>query len=169
MTVQPALPTLAFASDHAGVELRAHLRAQAEAWGYATVDLGPDAGQSVDYPDYAGKLAEALNSGPATLGVLICGSFVTAGDARTLLTEHMAADLAKPKAERVNPPVVSAEDADDAGKSADTADTDGKPETDDVINEILNAGEEGLKFTIDARTSGNTDKPAGNASGTSNA
>ena len=102
-------------------------------------------------------------------GVLICGSFVTAGDARTLLTEHMAADLAKPKAERVNPPVVSPEDAGDAGKSADTADTDGKPETDDVINEILNAGEEGLKFTIDARTSGNTDKSAGNTSGTSNA
>ncbi|AGH40925.1 bifunctional folylpolyglutamate synthase/dihydrofolate synthase [Bifidobacterium thermophilum] len=116
-------------------------------------------------------------------GVLICGSFVTAGDARTLLTEHMATDLAKPKAERVNPPVVSPEDANDAGKSADTADTgnqsvaandidndtDGKPETDDVINEILNAGEEGLKFTIDARTSGNTDKSAGNTSGTSNA
>ncbi len=74
MTVQPALPTLAFASDHAGVELRAHLRAQAEAWGYATVDLGPDVGQSVDYPDYAGKLADVLKSGPATLGVLICGS-----------------------------------------------------------------------------------------------
>jgi dihydrofolate synthase/folylpolyglutamate synthase len=34
-------------------------------------------------------------------GVLICGSFVTAGDARTLLKEHMNADLAKPKSERV--------------------------------------------------------------------
>lgn len=34
-------------------------------------------------------------------GVLICGSFVTAGDARTLLKEHMNKDLAKPKSERV--------------------------------------------------------------------
>ncbi|MFT8330983.1 MAG: folylpolyglutamate synthase/dihydrofolate synthase family protein [Bifidobacterium psychraerophilum] len=34
-------------------------------------------------------------------GVLICGSFVTAGDARTLLKEHMNEDLAKPKSERV--------------------------------------------------------------------
>ena len=33
-------------------------------------------------------------------GVLICGSFVTAGDARTLLKERMNPDLAKPKAER---------------------------------------------------------------------
>lgn len=38
-------------------------------------------------------------------GVLVCGSFVTAGDARTLLKERMNADLAKPKAERVNPSV----------------------------------------------------------------
>ena len=105
--------------------------------------------------------------------MLICGSFVTAGDARTLLTEHMAADLAKPKAERVNPPVVSPDTAGDTagttGTDDESGDTDSKPETDDVINEILNAGEEGLKFTIDARTSGNTDKSAGNASGTSNA
>ncbi|KAB7791342.1 bifunctional folylpolyglutamate synthase/dihydrofolate synthase [Bifidobacterium leontopitheci] len=36
-------------------------------------------------------------------GVLICGSFVTAGDARTLLKEQMNQDLAKPKAERVEP------------------------------------------------------------------
>ncbi|AKV55377.1 folylpolyglutamate synthase [Bifidobacterium actinocoloniiforme DSM 22766] len=33
-------------------------------------------------------------------GVLICGSFVTAGDARALLKEHMSPDLRKPKAER---------------------------------------------------------------------
>lgn len=36
-------------------------------------------------------------------GVLICGSFVTAGDARMLLKEQMNPDLAKPKAERVEP------------------------------------------------------------------
>ncbi|BDR54852.1 dihydrofolate synthase [Bombiscardovia apis] len=34
-------------------------------------------------------------------GVLICGSFVTAGDARILLKEHHNPDLSKPKAERV--------------------------------------------------------------------
>lgn len=34
-------------------------------------------------------------------GVLICGSFVTAGDARTMLKEHINPDLAKPKSERV--------------------------------------------------------------------
>lgn len=34
-------------------------------------------------------------------GVLICGSFVTAGDARTMLVEHVNPDLKKPKSERV--------------------------------------------------------------------
>ena len=34
-------------------------------------------------------------------GVLICGSFVTAGDARTMLVEHVNPDLKKPKDQRV--------------------------------------------------------------------
>ena len=45
-------------------------------------------------------------------GVLICGSFVTAGDARTLLKERRNPELAKPKAERVA----------DGGGDADGAD-----------------------------------------------
>lgn len=44
-------------------------------------------------------------------GVLICGSFVTAGDARTMLKEHALGDLVKPKAERVNPADLTPEDA----------------------------------------------------------
>ena len=44
-------------------------------------------------------------------GVLICGSFVTAGDARTMLKEHALGDLARPKAERVNPADLTPEGA----------------------------------------------------------
>ena len=44
-------------------------------------------------------------------GVLICGSFVTAGDARTMLKEHALGDLARPKAERVNPADLTSEGA----------------------------------------------------------
>ena len=61
-------------------------------------------------------------------GVLICGSFVTAGDARTMLKEHALGDLARPKAERVNPADLTPEDAaaaDFGGDGDDGGDGDG--------------------------------------------
>ncbi len=60
-------------------------------------------------------------------GVLICGSFVTAGDARTMLKEHALGDLVKPKAERVNSAdltpegAVAAESRDDGSDEDETA------------------------------------------------
>ena len=60
-------------------------------------------------------------------GVLICGSFVTAGDARTMLKEHVLGDLARPKAEHVNPAdltpegAVAAESGDDGDDGDKTA------------------------------------------------
>jgi ribose 5-phosphate isomerase B len=68
------LSTVVFASDHAGVDLRLHLCNLVQGWGYSVLDLGPPAGESVDYPDYADKLADALKSSPVSVGVLICGS-----------------------------------------------------------------------------------------------
>ena len=58
-------------------------------------------------------------------GVLICGSFVTAGDARTMLKEHALSDLVKPKAERVNPADLTPEDAAAADFGGDGDDGDG--------------------------------------------
>lgn len=61
-------------------------------------------------------------------GVLICGSFVTAGDARTMLKEHALGDLVEPKAERVNPADLTPEDAaaaDFGGDGDDGGDGDG--------------------------------------------
>ena len=57
-------------------------------------------------------------------GVLICGSFVTAGDARTMLKEHALGDLARPKAERVNPADLTPEDAAAADFGGDGDDGD---------------------------------------------
>ncbi|MDN6271706.1 MAG: bifunctional folylpolyglutamate synthase/dihydrofolate synthase [Bifidobacterium crudilactis] len=60
-------------------------------------DSLPDAIQSaVDMVDAEDEVAVGNRQ-----GVLICVSFVTSGDARTLLKENMNADLAKPKSERV--------------------------------------------------------------------
>ncbi|MCH9274760.1 bifunctional folylpolyglutamate synthase/dihydrofolate synthase [Bifidobacterium amazonense] len=59
-------------------------------------------------PDAIQKAVDMVDSEDETgvgygRGVLICGSFVTAGDARVLLKERMNPDLAKPKHERVEP------------------------------------------------------------------
>jgi ribose 5-phosphate isomerase B len=42
--------------------------------GYQVLDLGTDSADSVDYPDFAEKLTQAIGSGRATRGVLMCGS-----------------------------------------------------------------------------------------------
>lgn len=65
---------IAFASDHAALDLRALLIAHARAGGHDAIDLGPFAAASVDYPDYGYRLSEAIASGEADRGVALCGS-----------------------------------------------------------------------------------------------
>jgi len=62
------------ASDHAGFELKLALVAELQALGCEPVDLGTDGAASVDYPDFADKLAEAMAQGRADTGVLVCGT-----------------------------------------------------------------------------------------------
>jgi len=66
--------TIAIAADHAGFDLKTELVAQLRESGYRVVDLGTDAPDSVDYPDFAHKLVDALREGTAERGVLVCGS-----------------------------------------------------------------------------------------------
>jgi ribose 5-phosphate isomerase B len=65
---------LAIASDHAGFELKEHLKKALERSGIPFEDLGTHSPDSVDYPDYAKKVAEAIASGRAERGLLVCGS-----------------------------------------------------------------------------------------------
>ena len=66
--------TLALGSDHAGFELKNDLLVYLLEQGYELQDMGPDSAESVDYPDYAHKVAESVASRENTLGILICGS-----------------------------------------------------------------------------------------------
>jgi ribose 5-phosphate isomerase B len=61
-------------SDHAGLALRAEAVRIAKADGYEVQDLGPFSGESVDYPDYARRVADAVAEGRARLGILVCGT-----------------------------------------------------------------------------------------------
>jgi ribose 5-phosphate isomerase B len=63
-----------FASDHAGLILKRHLISYLEEQGRTCRDLGTDDGSSVDYPEFAHRLAEEITGGRAEKGVLVCGS-----------------------------------------------------------------------------------------------
>ncbi|MFO0389385.1 MAG: ribose 5-phosphate isomerase B [Alphaproteobacteria bacterium] len=65
---------VAIASDHAGVELKEVLKQDLALLDCAVTDLGPNETSSVDYPDYANKLADWIKQNADSAGILICGS-----------------------------------------------------------------------------------------------
>ncbi len=69
---------LALASDHAGYVLKEQLKPFIIALGHEVVDLGTDSTASVDYPDFAKKLAIAVVNGSVERGILFCGSGIGA-------------------------------------------------------------------------------------------
>lgn len=68
------MSTIAFASDHAGFELKKILEKYVEEKGYAVKDFGTDSDASCDYPDFAHPAAEAVESGECAFGICMCGS-----------------------------------------------------------------------------------------------
>ena len=78
--------------DHRGVKLRERVLAVLAALGHEVVDLGASTTeQVVDYPDKAREVGEAIRSGVADRGVLICGSGVGAAIAACKLAGIRAA------------------------------------------------------------------------------
>ena len=65
---------IVIASDHAGRELKDDLKTYLVELGFEVQDFGTDSDASVDYPDYARKVAEAVTAGSVARGVLVCGS-----------------------------------------------------------------------------------------------
>ena len=65
---------IALASDHAGFSEKEKLKLLLEGLGLEVADLGTVSETSVDYPDYARKVAEQVASGRVDQGVLVCGS-----------------------------------------------------------------------------------------------
>jgi len=65
---------IVISSDHRGIHLKQELVQFLKAQGLEAEDLGPFSEDSVDYPDYAFKVAEAVASGKAEWGIVICHS-----------------------------------------------------------------------------------------------
>lgn len=67
---------IAIASDHAGLEMKNFIGDVLKEKKIETLDLGTNDSQSVDYPVFADKLAEAVLHKNADLGILVCGTGV---------------------------------------------------------------------------------------------
>ena len=65
---------IAIGADHAGFSLKEQLKAWLAAGGHRVIDHGTHSTASVDNPDYAAAVAEAVRAGGAERGVLVCGS-----------------------------------------------------------------------------------------------
>ena len=66
--------TVGVACDHAGYPLKQFVLQYLDKKGYPYKDFGTYTDESVDYPDFAHPLAEAIESGEVYPGIAICGS-----------------------------------------------------------------------------------------------
>jgi ribose 5-phosphate isomerase B len=63
---------IAIGADHAGFELKEHLKRLLAAEGYAVEDVGTHDTTPTDYPDYAAQVAHEVAQGQAERGILVC-------------------------------------------------------------------------------------------------
>ena len=67
-------PRIALGADHAGYQIKEVIKSFLEGQGYAVDDAGTWSEDSVDYPDYARKVANQVAQEHAALGILVCGT-----------------------------------------------------------------------------------------------
>lgn len=89
---------VAVGSDHAGFEQKQKLAAYiADELGYEVVDLGTTNEESVDYPDYAEKVARFVAAGEAERGVLVCGTGIGVSLAADKVAGIRASSITSPE------------------------------------------------------------------------
>lgn len=72
--IQFMVKKIALAADHAGFEEKEKIKKTLDELGLEYDDMGTTSPDSVDYPDYAKKVAEGVSSGNYEQGLLVCGS-----------------------------------------------------------------------------------------------
>ena len=65
---------IAIVSDHAAFAMKAELAGHLRSRGHDVLDLGTASTDSVDYPDFGYRMAQAIASGQAQRGIALCGS-----------------------------------------------------------------------------------------------
>lgn len=66
--------TIAIGNDHAGPDYKSAIVELLEKKEISVTNYGTDSFDSVDYPDFAHKVAGAVDTNQVDLGILICGS-----------------------------------------------------------------------------------------------
>jgi ribose 5-phosphate isomerase B len=74
MTDSETKPRIAVGADHAGYHLKETLKKFLQGAGYSVDDDGTWSEESVDYPDFAKKVADRVAKGENQLGILVCGT-----------------------------------------------------------------------------------------------
>ena len=67
---------ISIASDHGGFSLKVDIVSFLNELGYEVNDMGPKNQNSVDYPDYGIRIAQAVTANSDTRGIVICGTGV---------------------------------------------------------------------------------------------
>ncbi len=67
---------IAIGADHAGFDEKEKIKQQLSELGIEYEDMGTYSNESVDYPDFAGKVGAAIANGDVEQGILVCGSGV---------------------------------------------------------------------------------------------
>jgi ribose 5-phosphate isomerase B len=65
---------ICIASDHAGFNLKENIKDYLIKKNISIIDLGPSENKTVDYPDYAKKVANRIKAKKSDVGILVCGS-----------------------------------------------------------------------------------------------
>ena len=65
---------IAIGSDHRGFEAKRRLVSFLRSLQHEIIDVGPEGGDSVDYPDFAFEVSRAVSEGRVQRGILICGT-----------------------------------------------------------------------------------------------
>ncbi len=88
--------------DHGGFELKEKIAARLKALRHAVDDVGTHGPDSVDYPLYAAKVAQAVARGEAERGILICGSGIGMSIAANRTRGVRAANVSEPYAAKLS-------------------------------------------------------------------
>lgn len=90
-------------SDHAGFELKEHIKKYLEQKNFEVIDEGTHSTESVDYPDYGKAVGMRVASGEADFGIVVCGSGIGISIAANkvdgircaLVSEPLSAELSR--------------------------------------------------------------------------
>lgn len=92
---------IAIGSDHAGYEAKERLKLWLAEGGHAVDDCGTHGTASVDYPDFASRVARTVARGAADFGVLVCGTGIGMSIAANKVRGVRAAHCADPYTARM--------------------------------------------------------------------